>query len=137
MMRGCVYCVLDLMTDHVLLDDDDGVDQQFSSTNPFAQNAAPAQGDWKARLGAFARKAGDTVKQHATTAAAVAQVKLTEAKGMSRFWTGYIAVTEARKLGPMHDILPINRWQFLRWTRSSRLVLTFIESLVWFYSEIK
>jgi hypothetical protein len=68
------------MTDHVLLDDDDGVDQQFSSTNPFAQNAAPAQGDWKARLGAFARKAGDTVKQHATTAAAVAQVKLTEAK---------------------------------------------------------
>lgn len=68
--------------DHVMLEDDDTVDHKFSDTNPFApQNEPPRQADWKTKLGAFARKAGETVKQHATTAAAVAQVKLSEAKG--------------------------------------------------------
>lgn len=68
--------------DHVLLEDDDTVEHRFADTNPFApQNTSPKQADWKAKLGAFARKAGETVKQHATTAAAVAQVKLSEAKG--------------------------------------------------------
>lgn len=71
------------MGDHVLLENEDDAPQDFSNTNPFAPRpASPEEGDWKAKLGAFARKAGDTVKQHAAKAAASAQVKLAEAKGM-------------------------------------------------------
>lgn len=78
------HSLLSVMTDHVLLEDDDVGSQGFSDTNPFApQNQTQQQGDWRSKLGAFARKAGETVKQHATTAASVATVKLAEAKGMS------------------------------------------------------
>jgi len=91
------------MSDHVLLEDDDDGPRTFSDTNPFApQNQQQQQGDWKARLGAFARRTQEVVKQHASTAATVATVKLSEAKGtyfpllpISRVFTFHICESTA------------------------------------------
>ena len=68
---------------HVQLDDEEEFNQQFSDTNPFApQNQPPPQDDWKAKLGAFARRAGDSIQQQSKVAVAAVQVKLNEARGM-------------------------------------------------------
>ena len=75
------------MTDHVLLEDDDGYGQGYSNTNPFAQPAPDAeQGDWKSKFGSFARRAGESMKSHAAKAAASAQQTFAEAKGAYRIF---------------------------------------------------
>lgn len=81
------------MSHHVLLEDDDELEQTFSDTNPFApQNTNAGQEDWRSKFGAFARRAGETVKQHAAKAAATAQVKIAEAKGMALYIVDWVAM---------------------------------------------
>jgi hypothetical protein len=79
---------------HVPLDDDEEFSQQYSDTNPFApQTQPPAQDDWKAKLGAFARRAGDSIQLQSKAAVAKVQVKLNEARGTFYVVSGKIIPT--------------------------------------------
>ena len=81
------------MSDHVLLEDDDDFVQEYSDTNPFAPRAqAPEEGDWKSKLGSFARRAGETMKSHAAKAAASAQQTFADAKGTLLFFLVFIVL---------------------------------------------
>lgn len=82
------------MSQHVLLEDDEDGDGLLANSNGNGsqpqQPQQPQQDDWRSKLGAFARKAGDTIQTHSKTAMTAVQGKIAEARGMYSSFHGFV-----------------------------------------------